>query len=982
MDRRTFLKWTTSAAAGAGVQASLAAHLLRAAAEETGANAQRVSGIDPVAVGLTRPYVIPLDGEWHFQEDPKEIGGREGWYRPGSIKARMGTVPLPWEIAFPELRQFKGTGWYERDFVIPAAYRAKRIALATIGISDHATIWINGKPAGEHLGAQAPFSLDITSLLRPGKTNSVTIRASDPAGAFMDYESLILCSGLWQSIWLEVTGKTFLGDIFMVPDIDRSRAEARVTILASEKSPRERHLSLSIVATGPDGRHFEERTDCSLNSDEPLTQVVVPVELQGAQLWDVDSPNLYHVQATLSEGKNILDQAAVDFGMRKIETRGNAFFLNNKPIYFVGGGVIPGPGWGDCDWHHPPPYHNPTDEEIRKDIEMIKSTGVNWIRVSLRPAPARFLYWADRMGLLVWQGGGWTLSQTVKGDKLDQYKEWLAALIRRDHNHPSLVMWEMMNEGGGISWVPLKELTARLYDFAKHLDETRLILDDSGGYSIGVLNDPGNHGKTDVDDWHNYPPFGNFNDTRDLIAGLRSYEKPLVLSEFGPIPYIFNVDKVKKEWGGIEPWWMTARSTEFATMVIQAGFEQRYYRWHLDKVYGDFTGFTEASDWYYFEGLKQQTDWMRMNPEVAGYVAWMFDSTPHPIGVIDYFKNKKVFCPELAKIWGQNALVVDITGRRNFWQDETVRATVCLAHFGDNSALSGNVKWRLEGTDLHGTVGNVSMAAGKVGQVGDIEFQAPKVTGTNSFRLVAEMERDGTIVCRNYVTILIVPEQFRAPKLKTIIYRGDFAWELEALGYELKKDDPTAPVVTTKINDDILAFLEQGKTVLLLACGDWVPGATFHLVNRKVDPSVRPFLNQIGLELGSKAQGGHGDCFFVKQDAGMFERIPFKNPITWAFQQAWPQQVVVGLKDEHHADMLAGAYGVMIWARTLDPDQKAHVSEVNATILQGWYGKGRLIISTFELLTRNINDDPVATIMLNDLIGHATEAFTPGLRFK
>jgi len=982
LDRRAFLKGTTAAAAGAGVGTNiLTASLLRAGASGNSVHAPQISASDG-AVGLTRPHVIPLDGDWHFQEDPKEIGEQEGWHRPGSIKGRVSKVPLPWEIAFPELRDFKGTGWYEKEFVVPAQHRGKRIALATLGISDHATIWVNGKPAGEHRGAQSPFSLDITPLVRLGSTNSVSIRASDPAGAFMDYESLILCSGLWQSIWLEITGKTFIGDIFMVPDIDRSRAEARVTIIASERIPRERHLSLSIVLTGPDGRVFNEMKDIVLNADETLTHVVAPIELKAAQLWDVDFPNLYHVQATLTENRNIVDQASVDFGMRKIETRDNTFYLNNKPIYFVGGGVIPGPGWGDCDWHHPPPYHNPTDEEVRKDIEMIKSTGVNWIRVSLRPAPAKFLYWADRMGLLVWQAGGWTLSQPVKGEKLDQYKEWLAALILRDHNHPSLVIWEMMNEGGGNSWEPLKELTARLYDFAKGLDETRLILDDSGGWSIGVLNDPGNHGKTDIDDWHNYPPFDNFNDTRDLIAGLRSYEKPLVLSEFGPIPYIFNVDKVKKEWGGSEPWWMTARSKEFAGMVIQAGFEQRFYRWSLDKVYGDFTAFTEANDWYYFEGLKQQTDWMRMNPEVSGYVAWMFDSTPHPIGVIDYFKNKKVFCPELTKIWGQNAVVVDILGRRNFWAGETIRANVCLSHFGDNTTLGGLLQWRLDGTDLHGTLGDLSVPAGKVRQVGSIEFKAPKVEESKSLRLIVEMVRNGTIVCQNYVDVLVVPSKFRAPKLKTVIYRGDFAWQLEALGYELKKEDSAAPVVTTKINDEVLGFLEKGKTVLLLVCGDWVPGATFHLVNRKVDPSVRPFLNKFGLDLGAKAQGGHGDCFFVKKDTAMFERIPFKNPITWGFQQVWPQQVIVGIKAENHADMLAGAYGVMIWSRTLDPDQKAHADEVNATILQCRYGKGRLIISTFELLTRSINDDPVATIMLNDLIGQTTEAFEPGLRLK
>jgi hypothetical protein len=151
-------------------------------------------------------------------------------------------------------------------------------------------------------------------------------------------------------------------------------------------------------------------------------------------------------------------------------------------------------------------------------------------------------------------------------------------------------------------------------------------------------------------------------------------------------------------------------------------------------------------------------------------------------------------------------------------------------------------------------------------------------------------------------------------------------------------------------------------------------------VDRKVDPSIRPFLTKYGLGLGGKSQGGHGDCFFIKKGGGLFDAIPFTNPITWAFQQAWPEQVVVGVNPEHHADLLAGAYGMAIQSRTLNAEEQWTPGEVNATILQCRYGKGRLIISTFELLARSINDDPVATIMLNDLINYANSAFEPTLR--
>ena len=982
MDRRTFVKWSSAATAGMLLKAqSFAQAELQPKSSPSAADLNAASSdYDRSAVGLGRPEKLSLDGEWNFKEDPDQVGEKQEWYRPGSVRGRVGLVPLPWQIAFPEIRDFKGTGWYERTLQIPADFAEKRVVLASYGISDLTRVWVNGQSAGEGRGAFAPFALDITSWVRPGTENTITIRASDPAGSAMDYNSLIHCSGLWQSIWLEATGRTYVADIFMVPDIDHSRAAARIAVLASEASPKERPLRLDLVVKAPNGKHFTAGKRVELASGSTDVQVTVPVELHETELWEIGAPRLYQVQATLTENGKVLDQASVDFGMRKIETRGDRFYLNNKPIYLVGGGFIPGPGWGDCDWHHPPPYHNPTDEETRKSIAMIKSTGVNWVRVPMRPAPVKFLYWADRMGLLVWQGGPWTLGQPVKGDKSEQYKKWLAALILRDHNHPSLVMWEMMNEGAGNTRETLPELTAQLYSLAKSLDETRLILDNSGGWSIGVLSDPGNHGKTDVDDWHNYPPFDEFDDTRKLIGSLRSYGRPLVVSEFGPIPYIFNVDKVKKKWGGALPWWTEPGSTGgWESMVKQAGLEQRFLRWNLDKVYGDFTAFTDASDWYYFEGLKQQTDWMRINPQVTGHVVWMFDSTPHPIGVFDYFNDKKAFCSELPKIWGQNVVVVDIAGRRNFWVGEMVQANLYLSHFGDHGPLEGNLRWSMAETNLGGNLGRVSVPAGQVKQVGSIAFPAPDLDRPNAFRLVAEVERNGTTVSQNYATILVVPPQYRVPKLKSVIFRGDFPWEFEALGYELKANDASAPVVTTKINEEILGFLEAGKTVLLLACGDWVIGAP-RLVDRKVDPSIRPFLTKYGLGLGGKSQGGHGDCFFIKKGGGLFDAIPFTNPITWAFQQAWPEQVVVGVNPEHHADLLAGAYGMAIQSRTLNAEEQWTPGEVNATILQCRYGKGRLIISTFELLARSINDDPVATIMLNDLINYANSAFEPTLR--
>jgi len=150
---------------------------------------------------------------------------------------------------------------------------------------------------------------------------------------------------------------------------------------------------------------------------------------------------------------------------------------------------------------------------------------------------------------------------------------------------------------------------------------------------------------------------------------------------------------------------------------------------------------------------------------------------------------------------------------------------------------------------------------------------------------------------------------------------------------------------------------------------------------QSLDPSVLGFLHRHGLELGKKSLAGHSDSFFIKKDRGLFERIPYSNPFSWAFERVWPEHVIVGIKPENQSDMIAGAYGNMIWSHALDMDGKwLPPNQLNGTIVQCRYGKGRLIISTFEILEKKCVYDPVGTIMLNDLINYARSGFEPGLR--
>jgi hypothetical protein len=597
---------------------------------------------------------------------------------------------------------------------------------------------------------------------------------------------------------------------------------------------------------------------------------------------------------------------------------------------------------------------------------LTKSMGINLVRVPLRPAPPRLLYWADRLGLLVWQGEPWTLSQPVENAPPEYYEKGLTEIMLRDRNHPSLALWELVNESGGFKTrEEFLDLEAKLYEFAKSMDETRLVLDNSGGWALSESNYIGNHGMSDIDDVHAYPPFHEFEEARKLIEGVRMRDRrPVLISEFGSIPYIFDADKARAKWSGQNPWWMTIPPKAYASTVPHLGYEERFKRWKLDQVFGDMHHFTEATDWNYFDSLKYQTDLMRINSEISGFVAWLFDTAPHPVGAVDYYGEKKAFADELASIWGQDSVVL---------------ADVYVSHFGQNEPLSGEVRWALDPTGVQGNLGSVTVLPGKAQLAGRVEFQAPEVEEGRALHLRAHLTSGGKTVASNYVTIRVFPLSFRTPKVKQIAVYGPLAWRFAVLGYQVT-NSASVPIVTNNADEQLLKMVDDGQTAILLIGPDWVPGAP-HLIERALDPTIVPFLQRFKLGLALKEQGGHADTFYLKRDRGLFDRIPFNNPIGWGFESVWPRYVVRGINSGQESDLLGGAFGNMIRSHSLDVDGSWYESEVNGTLFQVGYGKGRLIISTFDLLEK-CADDPVASIMLNDLISYSAGRFEPAWQLK
>jgi hypothetical protein len=982
--------------------ASVVAPVLMAAttADASASNTERYASI-------RRPLTLDLTGNWYFQEDPNGSGEADGWFRGGKVRARTGRVPLPWQLAFDDLRTYSGTAWYERDFKVPAEFLGKRLLLVFEAVKHSAKVWVNGQYVGVHEGGQTAFQLEATNIIRNGAINTLTVRVNDPAEGmsfFMDTHSLLNVSGIWRNVWLEATGETHISHIFALPDIDSGWVDLRIGV-SLPVATRPADLKLRVRLKAPDGELLEHQEPVALAVGEKSATRELRIKLNRTILWDLEAPQLYETQISIDEdGRE--SAGSVEFGMRKIEGRGDRVYLNNKPIYLVGGGLDPGPYGGavDINWHLPPPYALPTDEQIQHDIRTTKSLGVNFVRVPLRPADPRFLYWADRMGLLVMQGGPWTPTEGIVGRQgLERYKEWWSETVFRDRNHPSLVLWELFNESFGINWEMFKAIAAELHDNVKELDPTRFVLDNAGGRYLNELNYWGNHGKTDIHDVHSYPGFpcsmegANFEqrypkDSREEWLNLRSYGKPVLITEFAPAPYIYNVDKVKRKWGGEDPWWFSARAKRVA-MPAQwdhVGFEERFRHWGFEDLYGDFTKFTEASDWYYFEGLKYYTELMRINPETAGFVSWLFDSAPHPVGSIDFYKDKKVYCDELAKIWTQDLVILD-NQRRNVWAGETLKADVHLSHFSQANVDDARIEWWLEGADERGVIDGIRLAPGQVRRVGEIAFRTPDPGNQRQRRLYARLVKDGRQLSLNWTELRIFPPSERVPKVRRVNFVGFDHSRFQVMGYDIPASggrpsrasfafDPSVQVAVASSLDSqpLVEYLKDGATVILMVCDH-----ANYWERRPVPrmPSIEKHLKVNELELGGRFQGGHSDSFFIRPVIGKSSwRIPFRNPIAWPFYKVWPNNSIIGIKPEERNDMLAGAYGNLIRSVPMDPEGNQRWGEVSATIAQFRAGKGRLIVSTFELASPCL-DDPVAAIMLNDLVAYAAGDFSPSREF-
>ena len=925
---------------------------------------------------------VSLDGTWEFFPDPGNTLSRSTLGSTGP--ARPIRVPGPWQAQFEDLRDYSGVAWYRRSLTVPPDDPPDRVTILHFGAVDyHTTVWLNGREVGTHEGGYLPFEFDITAFARPGDTADLVVRVLDPgndadSAADFPFDEIPHgkqswygpIGGIWQSVWVERRAPLHISRIKVTPNVPEARAHVELRL----SRPTSGECVVNFTLRDPRGGAAEHRRVVGEGRDAGTFDLPVPDPM----LWDTVTPNLYTVDVQLHDDGQV-DRLDARFGMRTIGTSSSGHLLLNGQVLYLRGAL-------DQDYYAELIYTPFSDGELDAQFAQAKHIGLNCLRTHIKITDPRYYDAADRAGVLIWtELPNWQdLTEAAK----ERAWSTLEGMVERDWNHPSIVIWTIVNENWGVDlavnashrrW--LAETFARL----KELDPHRLVVGNSPCFTNF-------HVVTDIEDFHNYyampdhyrqwrdwvqsfatrPPW-TFAHSYESIDQWRQYvrdpwnpvprtpapevrrrgSEPMVVSEFGNwgLP---DLAKLKACYGGREPWWFETGIEWGDGVTYPHGVEQRYRAFHLDKVFPTFADLAAASQRMQFTALKYQIEQIRRHPAIVGYVITEFtDVHWEANGLLDQCRNPKSYFDVIGQVNSADAVVPIDWERIAYWAGERCEVRLALSHFSSRDLRGARLEWHLDRwPEIAGVLTGFTAERARLTGLGTAVFEVPPLAQALRARLELRLiGATGQEITRNHHELYLFPRPDRltvrvaAPGLPRLASR------LAGLGCEVVDPVPEAEVVVAeRMTDELRWYVQQGGRVLWLA---------------ETPDSQQTHLGPISIanRHGRSWQGDWASSMsWLRQDR-MFSAIESGGTVDFAFADLTPESVIVGLSPRDFAsDVHSGLF--VGW-----------VHHVVALIAERRVDRGHLLICTYRL-REQLCSHPVATIMVRDMI--ARLAARPG----
>ena len=492
-----------------------------------------------------------LNGEWTYELDLVQTGHERGLTQSTGFDGKI-TVPFApeSELSGVQHKDFIPSIWYQREITIPQEWAGKDVLLNFGAVYYVSEIYVDGKFVDRHHGGSDSFTVDITRFVKPGGKHSLVVCASSDLRSRMQsagkqslrhgpFECMYTrTTGIWQTVWMEAVAPTGIQRVKYVTDIDRSTVTMEFTM-------RRNAAGNVLTVNVKDGKKVVASDTAPVSSGS-----IVTLPLKKAKLWSPENPFLYDVEFILKDAQgNVIDQVASYFGMRKIHTEGNKIYLNNEPYYqrlVLDQGFYPDGIWTA-----------PSDEALKRDIELSMAAGFNGARLHQKVFEERFYYWADKLGYLTWaEAPSWGLDANDVEAARNYLMEW-RNLVVRDLNHPSIVTWTPFNEEFWPDQTQYPRFIKDIYTLTKQLDPSRPINTVSGGQHIVTDIWTEHHYEQDPDKlrdiiYNNGNMYVRRHDIQERLRGNVGFNRPVLSDPYTYPEYDGNIPYILDEFGGIK----------------------------------------------------------------------------------------------------------------------------------------------------------------------------------------------------------------------------------------------------------------------------------------------------------------------------------------------------------------------------------------------------------------------------------------------
>ena len=447
--------------------------------------------IIPIAAAQTKTarLVLAADSDWKFL-----LGDPSGAEARSFADNSWRTVNLPhdWSIESPPDKNNPtasgggffpaGTGWYRKTFTAPPDWQGKRVSVELDGVYRNATIYFNGTKLGTQPYGYTSFRFDLTPQLDFPAPNVLAVRVDNSAQPNSRWYS---GSGIYRHVRVVVTDPTHVahwGVFVTTPEVTASAASVLLRTRVANESATDATVTVKTTLTDRSGKqvgHTQSALTLAPNSDAEATH---QISVAKPALWSPESPALYRATTQILKDNKVLDEVVTPFGIRSISwSSERGFLLNGKSIKLAGGSV-----------HHDngPLGAAAFDRAEQRRVQLLKTAGFNAVRTAHNPPSPAFLDACDRLGLLVLDEpfDAWTASK-LKFDYSRDFNDWwqrdLTAMVLRDRNHPSIVVWSIGNEIPEVFVERGGPLAKRIADQVRSLDATRPVTQAMPGSTSG-----------------------------------------------------------------------------------------------------------------------------------------------------------------------------------------------------------------------------------------------------------------------------------------------------------------------------------------------------------------------------------------------------------------------------------------------------------------------------------------------------------------